>query len=192
MNATSVATSELYWLSAALLTVVDLSALYCLSQCVPASRFRKAGSEIAVVSLLFWGGLWGALMVNDTVWEWCYCYIFSEVDRWRMPLLMAVLFSLVGVGMWWLSTRLPINPVLTFAALGALVSLPDHFYAIFVKKVLETPMLAQVSTASAVVFGIFEFVFYWILIMSIAIFARSVHEWWSEGRHNFLKHMLQP
>lgn len=191
MSNSPATTSELYWLSAGMLTLVDLTAIYCLSQCIPAARFRKVSFEISLVSLLFWGGLWSALMANDYVWEWCYCYVFSQTERWLMPPLMALLYSALSYGMWKIAMRLPFQPVITFSVLGAIISLPDHYYAIFVKDVLATPLLSNVSAVSAFVFGVFEFVFYWVVILSIAIFARSVLEWWTHGRHNLFKYMLR-
>ena len=189
---TNATTSDLYWLSAGLLTLIDLTAIYCISQCVPAARFRQARFEIPLVSMIFWGGFWSALMANNYVWEWCYCYIFSLTERWMMPPVMALLYGGVGWGMWWIATRLPLQPVISFSILGALVSLPDHIYAIYAKDLLDTPLMSNVSAASAIIFGVFEFVFYWILILSIAIFARSIKEWWSHGRQNLFKYMLRP
>ena len=186
------ATSELYWLSAALLSLVDLTAVVCLSQCVPAALFRRARSEIVLAAVLFWGGLWTALMASSYVWQSCYCYFFTNVDRWLMPPLMALLFGAVGYGMWWVSNRVRWHPAVTFALLGALVSLPDHYYAILVKGVLNTPLMSEVSPASAYAFGIFEFVFYWILILSLGLLLQSLADWWAQGHKNLFNHLLRP
>lgn len=191
MSNSPATTSELYWLSAGLLTIVDLTAIYCLSQCIPTERFRKVSFEITLVSMLFWGGLWSALMANNYVWEWCYYHIFSNTERWLMPPIMSLLYGGLGFVMWKIALRLPFQPVITFSVLGALISLPDHLYAIVVKNVLDTPLLSEVSASSAIVFGIFEFVFYWLVILSIAIFARSILNWWMDGRHNLYKYILR-
>ena len=130
-------------------------------------------------------------MLNDYIWEGSYCYIYTEVQRWAMPPLMATLYGGLGYAMWWASKKLRWHPVVTFAVLGAALSIPDHFYAITVKGLLETPLLKEVSNASAFVFGIFEFVFYWILIISIAIVVRSAIEWWTRGRQNPYQSVLR-
>ncbi len=192
MSTAASVTSELYWLSAGLLAMIDITALYCLSQSIASHRFREAKVSTTVVSILFWGGLWAALMANNYVWETVYSFVFSRTERWTMPVIIAVIYGLIGLGLWWAASKLPFNPVVSFAVLGGLVSLPNHLYAIYVKNVLDTPLLRNVSAASGIIFGIFEFTFYWIVILSIAVFARSITDWWTQGRQNLFNHMMRP
>jgi len=57
-----------------------------------------------------------------------------------------------------------------FSLLGGLVSLVGHGIGIS-RGLLRVPLLAEVSAASALVFGVFEFIFYWCAIVGLAVAA---------------------
>ncbi len=80
-----------------------------------------------------------------------------------------MIFGAIGMGFWWLAERLPGPPAVTFALLGGLVSLPGHlvgFYGLGMGE--KVPVLQGVSVTSALVFGIFEFIVYWLAIILVA------------------------
>jgi hypothetical protein len=61
--------------------------------------------------------------------------------------------------------------VLWFILLGGLVSLVGHSIGIS-RGLLRVPLLADASTASALVFGVFEFIFYWSVIVGLSVAGR--------------------
>ena len=114
-------------------------------------------------------------MTSRFIWETCYQYIFPLWARWIMPPVMAVLDGVLALLFWWLALHLPGNPVVNLVLLGGLESLPGHLRAIQL-GILETPLLREVSAASALTFGFFEFVFYWSVILAISAIFYSIRE----------------
>jgi hypothetical protein len=48
--------------------------------------------------------------------------------------------------------------------------------------ILETPLLKGVSAASALVFGFFEFIFYWSVILGLAALLALAWERWQASK----------
>ena len=63
-----------------------------------------------------------------------------------------------------------------FLLLGGLESLPGHLNAIYRFELLERCALIKgISPASALVFGVFEFGFYWSVVLGVsALLSRRV------------------
>nr|MBI2905227.1 hypothetical protein [Chloroflexota bacterium] len=88
---------------------------------------------------------------------------------------MAPLEAAIALGMWQLALRLPGNAAVAFCLLGGLDSFPGHLWAIYGRRLFEAcPLLQQVSVASALIFGFFEFVFYWSVILIIAALLKRL------------------
>lgn len=168
MNLEFQATSEIYWWSASIVALLDFAAAWILIPRVPLALFHKLRTEIIVVSALFWGVLWGIVMSSDFVWATCYQFVFSNFARWYWPPIIAILYGGIGWFFWWLAIKISNQPVLNFLLLGGLVSLPGHLWAMLGRGLMETPLLENVSKESALMFGIFEFIFYWSFILSAA------------------------
>jgi hypothetical protein len=60
---------------------------------------------------------------------------------------------------------------LWFVLLGGLASLAGHGIGIS-RGLMRVPMLAEASAASALVFGVFEFIFYWSGILGLGLLFR--------------------
>jgi hypothetical protein len=172
------ATSQLYWISALVTALIDIGLVALLAWRIKLECFRRLQWPLVIVSTLFWTVLWYAVMWNAFVWETSYRHVFQPWQRWAWP----PVYGLISGGVTWLfcrlSLRLPGNPVLYFLLLGGLESFVDHYFAIR-HGVMETPLLQEVSIASAVTFGFFEFVFYWSTISGIAVLVRH---FWKSGR----------
>lgn len=83
---------------------------------------------------------------------------------------MGTLFGALSLGFWRLSISAARWQAVWFCLLGGVVSLVGHGIGIR-RGLLEVPLLAEASAASALTFGVFEFVFYWSLIVGLAIAA---------------------
>jgi cobalamin synthase len=118
--------------------------------------------------MIFWLALWSWVMWDSFFWETCYQYVFSPLARWIWPPVYGLIAGGIALFLWWLARRLPGNPILNFLLLGGLDSFPGHLWAMYGRKLMETPLLKDVSIASALTFGYFEFVFYWCVILAIA------------------------
>lgn len=168
------ATSELYWISALVAAGVDGLLLWRLRRPMSAERLRRLGWSLPVAAVVFWTGLWAAVMSSPFIWETCYQYVFAEWARWVMPPVFGLAAGALALFFRWLALRLPGRPLLTFLFLGGLHSFPGHLWAIYGRGILQTPLLKSVSVASALVFGLFEFIFYWSVILILAMSLRNL------------------
>jgi hypothetical protein len=99
--------------------------------------------------------------------------VFPAWSRWWLPVGYGLLFGALGLAFWRLSLAASRWPAVWFSLLGGLVSLVGHGIAIR-RGLLRVPLLAQASAASALVFGVFEFIFYWCVIVGLAVAARTL------------------
>ncbi len=180
MSADIKATSDLYWMSAIITALIDSVFVTLLAWRIRRLRFRQLPVMLIIVSAIFW-----SLLLTTAAWAFwdsCYGYIFPNWVRWLVPIYG---FFLGGVALlfWWLALRLPGNSIVNFCILGGLHSLPGHLWGVYGRGLLQKcPILHDVSPASALVFGIFEFVFYWSVVITIAAMLRSGYERWNRFR----------
>ncbi len=160
-------TSQLYWIGALVTALMDIGLVTLLVWRVKPERFRKLQWPLVIVSTIFWTTLWYVVMWNAFAWETSFRHVFQPWQRWVWPPVYGVVSGGVTWLLWRLSLRLPGNPALSFLLLGGLVSFVDHFFAIR-NGVMQTPLLQDVSIASALTFGFFEFIFYWSVILAIS------------------------
>lgn len=83
-----------------------------------------------------------------------------------------MLFGALALAFWRISLATAVRPPVMFCVLGGLVSLVGHGIGIQ-RGLMRVPMLSQASAASALTFGVFEFVFYWCVIVGLAVAARK-------------------
>lgn len=169
------ATSQLYWLSALVAALIDIGLAALLTWLVKPERFRKLGWPLVIVSMIFWTALWYVVMWDAFVWEASFRHVFQPWQRWIWPPVYGLISGGIAWLFWRLSLRLPGNPVLDFLLVGGLLSFVDHFFAIR-NSVMETPLLQEVSIASALTFGFFEFIFYWSVILAISSLLELARE----------------
>jgi hypothetical protein len=106
-------------------------------------------------------------------WEPVYHYVFPEWARWVIPPIYGVVFAAVGWLFYWLALRLPGNPVVNLCFLGGLWGMITHIWAIYRGILDKPPMLQGASPVAAAVMPIFEFIFYWCVILSTASLLRG-------------------
>jgi hypothetical protein len=170
MGENVVISSELLWRSALVTALVDAPLVLVLAWRVNAGLFRQLKWYLVGAAALVYAGLWG--VVGSLVyWEAVYRAVFPGWMRWLLPLIQGVLFGGLALGSWRLSLLDGKRPVVWFCLLGGLVSLGGHSIG-FSRGLMRVPMLAQASPASALAFGVFEFIFYWCLITGLAAAGR--------------------
>jgi len=84
-----------------------------------------------------------------------------------------LLFGALALAFWRLSITASRWPAVWFSLLGGLVSLVGHGIGIM-RGLLRVPLLAQASAASALAFGVFEFIFCWCAIVGLAATSRRL------------------
>jgi hypothetical protein len=156
------------WAATAIAALADVVLLWAVARLVPDGKFMRLKWPVTAVAAAFWSGIWSCAMWGPW-WSMAYGHVFPGWSRPVVPPAYGTLFGGAGMGMWWLAGRLRRAPSILFCALGGLVSLPGHLFAIYGRGMLETvPVLQGVSPASALVFGIFEFMIYWAVILLAA------------------------
>lgn len=169
-------TSETYWLSALVAAFVDIGFVLLLALGVKPARFRQLTWSLTGASAILWGILAAACLWG--FWDLYYRYFYPGWARWIAP-LFAPLYGAIGLALWWLALRLPGNPVVNFCLLGGLGSVPEHLWGIYGLGILDkVPFLQGVSPASVLVFAVFEYIFYWSVVLSIAALLGRGWQWW--------------
>ncbi len=172
-------TSEDYWRGAAAAAVASLLLGGLLVVFYRPESFRKAPTSVCIASGLFWGVL--AVFSFIYFWGIYYKYLYPTWMRWASP-LDALLYAAIGLGMWWLATRLPGSPVLWFLFIGGCESFLEHLFGIYILHILEkVPVLQGVAVAPAMTFAFFEYIVYWSLVGWLAFALPKISAIWQAG-----------
>jgi hypothetical protein len=163
-------TSELLWRVTLIAMLIDAPLLFLVARWVSSGLFRKLKWYLAGAALVVYALLWGAFG-SVYFWETVYKAIFPAWSRWFLPLGYGLLFGALAVAFWRVSILAARWQALWFCLLGGLVSLVGHGIGIS-RGLLRVPLLAEASAVSALVFGVFEFIFYWCVIVGLGVAGR--------------------
>jgi hypothetical protein len=167
---TETVTSELFWRATLAAALVDAPLLFLVARWVPSDLFRKLKWYLVGAAFFVYAVLWGTLG-SVYFWDTVYSAIFPAWFRWLLPVIYCFLFGVFAFVFWRVSLLAAKGQAVWFVLLGGLISLVGHSIGIS-RGLLHVPMLAQASAASALVFGIFEFIFYWCAIIGLGAAAR--------------------
>jgi hypothetical protein len=172
MTETGVLTSELLWRAALVVALIDAPLLFLVAHFVSSGLFRSLKWHLVGAAFLVYAALWGTCG-SLIFWDTVYKAIFPAWFRWLLPLGYGLLFGALALAFWRASLLAARGKVLWFCLLGGLVSLVGHSIGIG-RGLLRVPLLAQASPESALVFGVFEFIFYWCAIVGLAAAGRGL------------------
>jgi hypothetical protein len=164
-------TPGLMYRAAFVVALADGAYAALLAWRVGTDGLRRAPREIALVSGLYWFGVW--LTMHTVYWAPVYGHVFPAWARWLVPPAYGVAFA--GVAALWrhLALKVPGVAVPAFVALWCATGTLTHAWAIYGRGLLEkSPMLQELTPASAIVFATFEFGFYGCLILTFAALLR--------------------
>ncbi len=170
MTETGRVTSELLWRVTLITMLIDAPLLFLVARWVSSGLFRKLKWHLAGAAFVVYALLWGAFG-SVYFWETVYKAIFPAWSRWFLPLGYGLLFGALAVAFWRVSILAARWQALWFSLLGGLVSLVGHGIGIS-RGLLRVPLLAEASAVSALVFGVFEFIFYWCVIVGLGVAGR--------------------
>ena len=159
-------TSEVLWRGTLIFALIDLGFVPLLAWRIKETRFRQLKWALVGTTAIFWSLLWA--WVLDWGWDSVYSYVFPDWIRAWLPLLQGLHFAVVGLVFWWSALRLARNPVAGFCLFGGLWGMVTHVWAVYRGIVDKPPMLQEASPVAAVVIAMFEFMFYWCIILSVA------------------------
>ena len=164
-------TSEILWQAAAILAVIDIPFVTILTRRINREMFHQLKSDLVTITAFFWFLVW--ILMSAFFWEPVYHYVFPGWARWQIPPLYGVLFALVALLFWWLSFRFSGHPVLNFCVLGGLWGMVTHAWGITRGLIDKPPMLQGASPIAIVVMPIFEFIFYWCVILTLSAISHQ-------------------
>jgi hypothetical protein len=150
--------------------LIDAPLLILVARWVSSELFCKLKWYLAAAAFLVYAGLWGTLG-SAYFWDVVYKAIFPAWSRWLLPVGYGLLFGVLAVAFWRASLFAARWQVVWFCLLGGLVSLVGHGIGIS-RGLLRVPLLAEASALSALVFGVFEFTFYWCAIVGLSLVGR--------------------
>ncbi len=161
-------TTDILWRAAIVFAVVDVCLVALLLRRLTRETFIRLRPFLVITSGVFWFVVW--LLMDIYFWDSVYHYVFPPWARWIIPPAYGLLFSLVALLFWWISLRLPGVPLLNFCILGGLWGAATHLWGISRGLIDKPPMLQGLSVVSVAIMPIFEFGFYWCVILSISLF----------------------
>jgi hypothetical protein len=169
MDNTARVTSELLWRATFIAVLIDAPLVILIGRRVSSELFRKLKWHLAAAAFVVYATLWGTL-ASVYFWDAVYKQVFPTWSRWLLPVGYGLLFGILAVAFWHVSMAAPKWQAVWFCLLGGLVSLVGHGIGIR-RGLLRVPLLSEASATSALVFGVFEFVFYWCAIVGLAVAA---------------------
>ncbi len=162
-------TSEMLWLSALVTAIIDVPLILVLARRIGPARFRQLHWPTALAAAVFW--LSYGLLLYALTWDVFYAKFLPAAGGRSLArsLLELAPYPAIGLLLWWLAQRLPGHPVVTFCLLGGLESVPEHLWGIYRLGMLDkVPYVQGVSPVSVLAFAVFEYIFYWGSILSLA------------------------
>jgi hypothetical protein len=149
-------------------------AIAILARQVEPARFRRLHGPIVVAAAVFWTGY--GLLLFALTWEAFYARFLPDPANRSLgrSVVGLLIYPPIGLVLWWLASRLPGNPAITFCLLGGLEALPEHWWGIYRLGMLErVPFLRDVSPASVLAFAVPEYALYWASVLGIALVLRA-------------------
>ena len=171
-------TSETLWLGTFIFAAIDAVFIPILAWRINPATFRRIKWTLAIMTAIFWSSLWTWGLVN--FWDSIYHYVFPAWAHWFIPPTFGLLYAGICLLFWWLALRLPGNAVANFCLLGGLWGMITHLFAVAIGIVNKPPVLQSAAPAAAVIIAIFEFMFYWCIILSV---ATLLHHCWQRLRN---------
>lgn len=147
--------------------VIDVILVAGLAWRIRPAVFRQLRVPVIITTAVFWWLLW--FVVLNLFWEIVYRYLFPQWSRWLLPFFHAALTAFVASLAWRLSWRLRMSPVAAYCLLGGLWGILSHIWAVWLGVVDKPPMLQGASPLAAIGMAFFEFIFYWCVILIIAL-----------------------
>jgi len=171
-------TSEMLWLTALVTALIDVGVILFLARRIQRPRFRQLHWPVAFAACIFWVSY--GLVLFALTWESFYAKFLPDPANRSLARSMFELlpYPIIGLVLWWLSVRLPGNPVVNFCLLGGVQSLPEHLWGIYRLGMMDkVPFLQEASVASVLAFAVSEYILYWGSILSIAMLIQSGSQW---------------
>jgi len=161
-------TTEVLWRGAAIFAVIDLIYVLILKSKVKPDMFARSKLRLTIISGIFWFLLL-AFIMSGLFWQSVYHYLFPSWSRWFIPPVYGFLFAAMSLLFWRISIALPGNPAVYWCLLGGLWGMITHIWGIYRGLLDKPPMLQGASPVATAIMPLFEFFFYYCLILTFAL-----------------------
>jgi hypothetical protein len=169
------ATSAVLWRATVIAALIDGPLLILVVRRVSSELFSQLKWYLVGAAFIIYAAIWGTFG-SYLYWDAVYKAIFPTWFRWWLPLVYGLLFGGLALASWRASSLVVRWQAIWFCLLGGMFSLVGHSIGIS-RGLLRVPLLAEVSPASALVFGVFEFIFYWCAIIGLSLTIRWLRPW---------------
>jgi hypothetical protein len=166
------ASSELLWQATLIVVLIDTPLLIIIGRWVSSELFCKLKWYLSGAAFVVYAALWGTFG-SVYFWDTVYKAIFPAWFRWLLAPAYGLLFGVLALAFWRASALTDRWQAVWFSLLGGVVSLVGHGIGIS-RGLLRVSLLSEVSAASALVFGVFEFIFYWCVILGLSVAGRWI------------------
>ncbi len=158
--------TTLVWWTTLCVAVVDTLLILAIWRFLHTGDFLRMNRWVLLISFVFYTLLWSSVLYF--AWDWFYQYVFPPWVH-NAGLVWGLAYGAAGLGMAWLSQRLPGNAPANFCLLGGLEGLLTHIWAIyFAGAASKPPLFRGVDPEALLIFAIFEKAFYWIIILLLS------------------------
>jgi hypothetical protein len=164
-------TTQILWEGALIFALIDVVFVFVLRRRIRFEAFRQFMWTLVVTTGIFWCLLLGILM-SWIFWEPVYHYVFPNWARWLIPPVYGAFFAMMGLLFWSMAMRFPRHAVVVWCLLGGLWGMITHIWAVYRGILDKPPMLEGASPVATVIMPIFEFVFYYCVILSLTALQR--------------------
>jgi hypothetical protein len=166
------------WLGTLYFAAIDAVFIPILAWRIKSATFHRFKWALGITTAIFWSTLWTWALVN--FWDSVYHYVFPAWAHWLIPPTFGLLYAGISLLIWWLAVRLRGNAVVNFCLLGGLWGMITHLFAVSIGIVTKPLVLQGAAPVAAVIIAIFEFMFYWCIILTVAVL---LHHVWRGLRH---------
>ena len=171
--------SEQLWMDSVIIAIIDIVFVLLLAWRIKPSRFRELKWTLVGTAAIFWS-IFGIVLVS-VFWVTYYQFFFPSWFRYGGILIFVpILYGFFALAFYWLALRVPGNPILNFCLLAGLESVLEHLWGIYGLKILEIPLLREASPAPILTFSFPEYIFYWCIVISIAVIIQNGLRWWKQ------------
>ena len=152
------------WTCTGILLVLDVLLVSLARRNINREQFRRMRWLLAVAGGAFFLLVWSAAML--WAWDWFYSYIFPNWARILLPAIFGLGYTLLALGMFWLSLKIQREPAFTWCVLGGVEGFLSHLYAIYgLGAASKPPIMQDASQLVVLIFAFFEVAFYWSIIL---------------------------
>ena len=170
-----------FWSCSLVMVIVDVLFVFLLSRWITPARFADLKWTLVGSAAVFWSAF--AIFVVQVFWDSYYRYFFPAwFHSGGVLIYVPILYALFAFMFHWLAFRAPGKPIIIFCLLGGVESLLEHAWGIVGFKILDIPLLQGTSPASILTFSIPEYVFYWCIVISLAVLVQNGWRRWRSSR----------